>query len=282
MTVHQQQLMQIFVREGYHPKGAAAVDGAVSGESGASLDTTVFRQHADHDSGGIAEWRLDRKANMQKFCIARGKPVTDFESQCMFIIHELSTDPRYSVLNPELIAGQKTVETMCWNFVKIYERPNMAVAHMDDIRVPAATKCLNDYTVAQRAKGAVVVGGAAGGGAVVAGTSGAPISVTVASALVWAISWILSALAPQPKKDGVSTIHVIDPPIQPTALLTPLERFKRDDATAKNALVQRQKSLDELKAAAEELNQIISQEVITIIDHAPSSQQPKLEVKTNE
>jgi hypothetical protein len=36
-----------------------AIVGNLSGESGTDLNSTVFRAHADHGSGGIAEWRLD-------------------------------------------------------------------------------------------------------------------------------------------------------------------------------------------------------------------------------
>ena len=277
MTVHQQQLMQIFIREGYSVKGAAAIDGGVSGESGVSLDTTVFRVVADHDSGGIAEWRLNRKTKMIAFCQARGKPITDFESQCMFIIYEL-TDPKYLVLNQDLKQGLKTITTLCWDFVIGYERPDMAVAHMDDIRVPQALKCYDDYQVALKAKGAVVVGGAAGGGAIVTSQTGLPPSISIALGIIWLISWLLGILVPKPKQDGKSTVHLPPTPTQdtpttqvpPAPVLTPLEKFRRDDALAKAALVQRQKSYDELKASAEVLNVIIANESgVTVIDHTP-------------
>ena len=88
MTLRQQQALAVFRRR-YPLISAAAIVGNLSGESGRNLDSTVERPHADHGSGGIAEWRLGRKANLCAFAQGLGKPVTDLETQCLFLMHEL-------------------------------------------------------------------------------------------------------------------------------------------------------------------------------------------------
>jgi hypothetical protein len=100
MTVRQQQAMAVLRRK-YPLISAAAIVGNLSAESGRNLDSTVERPHADHGSGGIAEWRLGRKANLYAFAQGLGKPVTDLETQCLFLMHELD-GPEFAVLNAQL------------------------------------------------------------------------------------------------------------------------------------------------------------------------------------
>lgn len=199
MTARQQTALGYFIAGGFADTGSAAVVGAISGESGVNLDSTVFRVHADHDSGGIAEWRLDRKTAMIAFCQARGKLSDDLEAQCQFLMHELETDPQYVILCQELKDGKKSIETMCWNFVKIYERPNMALAHMDDIRVPQAKAVYNRYKATKSANGAVIAGAGSAMGSIVSYLQHGPgiwsLLLIVAACLLWAL--FLAATRPQ-------------------------------------------------------------------------------------
>lgn len=286
MTARQQQAMEVFVREGLAVTGAAAVAGALTGESGADLDSTVVRVHADHDSGGIAEWRLDRKTKMVSFVTALGKLSNDLEGQCLFVLNELSNDPRYATLYAELKRGTRPgkdtaglITTMCWNFTEQYERPDMAVAHMNDIRVPQALKVYNAYvaaahkTVPPVAQGGVVVGTAAGGGAIATAGQVPPLA-TILMAAVSLISYLVSAIKiktpPVPLPIPVPSPSA-GPQIITAAILTPMEEFRRDDAIAKAALIQRQKSLDKVRAQAAELQEIMSHEDVKVIDHDPNA-----------
>jgi Phage tail lysozyme len=271
MTARQQQAMTVFVREGLAPLGAAAAVGALTGESGPNLDSTVFRVNADHGSGGIAEWRLDRKAAMISFVKMLGKPIEDLEGQCLFVINELERD--YQALNAELRAGTKTITTMCWNFVTVFERPNMAVAHMDDIRVPQAIQTYNAYIAANHrtfppiTKGGAVIGTAAGGGAIA--TAGqVPTWATIAMAAASALSYLISAnnVKPKPAPLPVPDAPALAPAPAP---LSPLDDFKAalDELRACQLKVEEKRKIivDEVEKMSSVLNSID----VKIIEHQP-------------
>ncbi|MCL4712156.1 MAG: hypothetical protein KJZ73_13015 [Pseudorhodoplanes sp.] len=80
-----QSAYQFFLGKGYSPAQAAGIVGNLMHESGLKPDQS-------HDGGsgiGIAGWRLDRRAALQRFATERGKPVTDLQTQLEFVDYEL-------------------------------------------------------------------------------------------------------------------------------------------------------------------------------------------------
>lgn len=200
MTQRQQAAVKVFRRK-YPLVSCAAIVGSLTGESGTNLNSTVNRAHPDASggrtgddrSGGIAEWLNQtpgrgRKADMIAFAAAHGKPADDLEIQCLFVMHELE-EQQYAGLDADLLAGVKSIKNLTWNFTKFFERPNMAVAHMDDLRVPQAEKVLRDAKIGVAADGAIVIGS---GGVITAGGAAAAQGVTTMHLL----AAVLSALLP--------------------------------------------------------------------------------------
>jgi hypothetical protein len=139
MTPTQRQLTcdALFQAQGYAPSGSAAIVGNFTGESGPELSSLLNRQRADHDSGGIGEWRAERKAGLISFCQAKGWNPEALSPQVAWTIHELETD--YQALNTKLKAGgdiSALTAEFCWT----YERPNKTIgaASLNKIRIPAA------------------------------------------------------------------------------------------------------------------------------------------------
>ncbi len=82
-----QTIMQKFQEAGYTPEQSAAAAGHFFHES-------RNNPNAVHDGGigvGIAGWNGDRRAALEKFAAAQGKPANDFDTQVDFAIHELDT-----------------------------------------------------------------------------------------------------------------------------------------------------------------------------------------------
>ena len=155
MTIRQQKAFAVFVREGYSREGAAAIVGNLSQESGENLDSTVERVRADNGSGGIAEWRLERKANLYLFASRMGTNVNDLEVQCLFVIHELESGDdgrnraQYEWLNYQLInSSGRTIENLTANFCAAYERPNTQAANLDN-RIAQAKRVLRESSLPQ-------------------------------------------------------------------------------------------------------------------------------------
>ena len=275
MTQRQQEAMVVFVGKGYAAPGAAAIVGAISGESGINLDTTVNRVNADHGSGGAAEWRLERKTNMIAFVRSMGKPETDLGAQCLFIINELEQD--YAALNAELRAGVKPIASMCYNFVKVYERPNMAVAHMDDLRVPQAIKVYNEYnatahrTLSPAAKGAIVIGTAAGGGAIAGGTTGASPTLTIVMAVISGGSYLISALSVQRRPAVIPSESAALPPISAAPILPPsaLDNFKAKLEKLRACQLEVDQARKTLVDYSTEVAAVLASVDVKIIDHEP-------------
>lgn len=190
MTARQQWAYAFFKKEGYSAQGAAAIIGNLSGESGVNLDSKVERgPRADHGSGGIAEWRLDRKTNLKRFAERLGKDVNGLEIQCMFVIHELQND--YPALDEQLREGKRTIENLTANFCYIFERPNKQLARLDN-RIAQAKKILREAGIKSAASEAVIAGGVAGMGAGAA--AGATTGMDMTSAIITAGGALLSII----------------------------------------------------------------------------------------
>ena len=139
VTARQKEAAGYLASSGWAPNGICGVVGNLVGESGASLDSTVHRAHADHGSGGIAEWRLDRLTNLIRF--AGSADPNDLGVQCRFLIHEVKTD--YPQLDAMLRDPARSVENQTANFCWIFERPNKQLANLDG-RIRAAKALLAD------------------------------------------------------------------------------------------------------------------------------------------
>lgn len=130
--------MDYFQSQGWSQAQAAGIVGNLIHESG-------LNPNAVHDNGtglGIAGHRLERLQAMQAFATAKGKPVTDFQTQLEFINQELNTT--------ESAAGAKvrastTPEAAAAAFIN-FERPqgydpaNITAAHGYSNRVNQATR----------------------------------------------------------------------------------------------------------------------------------------------
>ena len=65
--------------------------------------------------------------------------------------------PEYAVLNAQLTKpGNRSIENLTANFCQIFERPNMALAHVDN-RIANAKAVMNDAQIAKVVKGSHVV-----------------------------------------------------------------------------------------------------------------------------
>jgi len=280
MTIRQQQALKTFMGGPYQVTGykpiqgrysaevAAAIVGGISGESGVDLNATVNRINADHGSGGIAEWRLDRKTDMEAFVRAAGRSEIDLEAQCWYILYELENVERFAALDVVLRnPGDRTITTLCWDFVRAYEVPNMAVAHMDDMRVPQAIKAYNTY---KATAGATTAGGVAvgtGAAAVAAYNMGAPAAV-VLTLMVIALGNAWVNLNPPKLKDDTAV------PVPPAIPLPPALSTRDDYRAKKTALKTALADFDaaqkaykaELDASAAEL--VDDPTVQMTVDHA--------------
>jgi hypothetical protein len=109
------QAMDFFTGKGYSREQAAGIVGNLIQESG--LDPTTV-----HDKGtglGIAGHRLERLDAMKAFAAARGKPVTDFQTQLEFIDQELNTTEKAA---GTALRAARTPEEAARAFIS-FERP---------------------------------------------------------------------------------------------------------------------------------------------------------------
>jgi hypothetical protein len=126
-----------------------------------------------------------------------GKPVTDLETQCLFLMHELD-GPEYGQLNAQLIEpGKRSIETPTANFCQTFERPNMALARLDN-RIACAKAVMNEAQLARNAKGSVIVGA---GSATIATVTYLQQGLGVGT-LILVIAAVAIAVAMKPRKDG--------------------------------------------------------------------------------
>lgn len=111
--------MAYFVSQGWSPAQAAAIVGNLMQESGQNLDTGAYNPRDPGGSIGIGQWNRERKAGLQAFAAAQGKPWTDFQTQLAYVQHEL-TGPESGVGRRLKAAGN--VEDATATFIG-YERP---------------------------------------------------------------------------------------------------------------------------------------------------------------
>ena len=136
VTARQKEAAVYLAPAGWAANGVAGVIGNLVGESGENLSSVVHRKHADHGSGGIAEWRLDRLQSLIDFAQHEGKAADDLGVQCLFLIHEVQTD--YPHLDAMLKDPSRSIANQAANFCWIFERPNKQLANVDG-RIKAAT-----------------------------------------------------------------------------------------------------------------------------------------------
>ena len=148
MVTERQKLAftEIEKASGWAHNGVAGVVGNLVGESGTDLNSTVHRLHADHGSGGIAEWRLDRLTKMIAFVKGLGLDENDLGGQCRFLVHEVQTE--YPQLDAMLKDASRTVANQAANFCWIFERPNKKLANVDG-RIRAADAIAAEMAKAQ-------------------------------------------------------------------------------------------------------------------------------------
>ena len=199
--------MKVLVSKGYCYKdqqgrinvdGSAAIVGNLSQESGNNLDATVHRRVADHGSGGIAEWRLDRLTRLEKFAEDNRLNVADLTTQLFYLIWELEN--LYPALNASLKAGGRSVANLTANFMQVFERPAAQYANLHN-RVKQANMCTVAFAADLAAKkpavaetiaaGATAAGSVVGAGAAYSAGLHGPliaglITLAVAAALVLA------------------------------------------------------------------------------------------------
>jgi len=83
--------MDFFIQKGYQPHQAAGIVGNLLAESG--LNPTV--KPGDNGTAfGVAQWRGDRFAGLQKFAASQGRDWRDLEAQLGFIDYELKNNER--------------------------------------------------------------------------------------------------------------------------------------------------------------------------------------------
>jgi hypothetical protein len=177
---------------GWSLVGACAVTGNLTQEN---LCRPVTTGPLDHGSQGLAQWRLERLTELQAWSSMYfpGGPEAwkTIEAQCAFTLYETARD--YKVLDAELRAGTKTIETLTANFCWVFERPSKAHAALDK-RIQYARDA---YTAMTRAPSiAAKVGTAAGAGTIAAGgvIAALPPSTLTPENLIFGGSLILNAL----------------------------------------------------------------------------------------
>lgn len=114
---------EFFVKKGLSPHIAAGIVGNLMVESGGLNPTAV----GDNGSAyGLAQWRLDRRKNLENFAKEKGKDISDFDTQLEFLWHELNGNYK-RVLNKLL--GAKDVIQATDIFMRDYEVPNLKRAN---------------------------------------------------------------------------------------------------------------------------------------------------------
>lgn len=281
MTARQQYAYDFFLKKDYAPLGAAAIVGNLSGESGVNLDSTMERgARADHGSGGIAEWRLERKNNLYKFAKSHHVDVNDLGIQCAFVIHELENgdDGRspgeYSWLNDQLKnPGTRTIDNLVANFCFTYERPNRELqirgGHLNK-RIQYAKDVLKEAQAGKTktvVKEAVVAGGVAtiGAGAVAGGLNGDEITaaITAGSGVIASIIGLWLNRRSKPPVEAQ--------PIEAGPQLSLMDELKALVETRSRADARIEEIVRAVQSQAEETREIIAKlPAAAIIEHQPA------------
>lgn len=255
--------------EGWSRVGACAVTGNGTQEN---LCKPVTTGRLDHGSNGILQWRLDRltgQGGMQPWCMRNFGTWTTLEAQAAFTLYETARD--YPGLDAALREGKRSIENLTANFQDIFERPNKAYAHLDN-RIKHAKNTLNMYKIAQNAKGAIVIGGAAGTGAIVNQTNGGPPEISLGLILVSVVSWLLSYLGSAPKKEEPESEAPIEarPGEGAQVPLSPLENYKQKLELLKQAQIAADEARRVLVDYSTEVTDLLASVDLKIIDHVPA------------
>lgn len=280
MTIRQQFAYDYFVEKGYSSLGAAAIVGNLSGESGINLNSTMERgARADHGSGGVAEWRLDRKANLYAFAKSHRVDVNDLGIQCAFVIHELTNGDdgrspgQYAWLNDQLKhPGNRTIDNLVANFCFDFERPNRELqirgGHLNK-RIQYAKDVLKEAQAGKTktvVKEAVVAGGVAtiGAGAVAGGLNGDEILVAI-TAGGGALASILGLWLNRRPKAPVEA-----QPVEADLQLSLMDELKTLVEARNRADARISEIVRIVQAQAEEAAELVSKlPVSVVIDHQP-------------
>jgi len=248
VTQRQLDCAALFIKAGYHKTGAAVWVGDFVEEDGAGL-MTKFRfktgLKTDHGSESLAQWREDRlygtllpdgsraPDGLIPWCHLHNLDPETLEGAVAFAIWECGE--KYPDLDKAMRAGGNITELMV-RLVKEYERPNMAVAHIYDIRIPHAVEidkrlqlidahagAQNDLKSAHSAAGGVVALGTAAAAA--HQWAGMPMPVVWASAaLVIGVLLILSGKAANARqKAEAAAIAIARAPVVKTPDPAPVE-----------------------------------------------------------
>jgi len=224
--------------QGLSLRGACAITGNATVENQAKPQTLGQK---DHGSDGVLQWRLARLEGpygLYKWAKDRGLKWNTLYTQAAFTLWELEHgefpgDRRYQRLQEELRAGVKKIETLTANFCKVYERPNMAVAHLNlRIRHAKSVYLLMGGNEMEKGKSTpgttIATGGAAVGGAVIAATNtmqgGSDFStgsIIIMALLLASTLWQMGRRENVEKGENLDEIEIIpsDIPFNPEPLV---------------------------------------------------------------
>ena len=155
----------------------------------------------------------------------------------------------------------------------------MSVAHMDDLRVPQAIKCFNNYnqaahrTLSPAAKGAIVIGTAAGGGAIAGDHYDASPTLTMVMAIISGVSYLISALSVQRRPKIIPSESAALPPLSSPITIPPsaLDNFKNKLGKLREAQIEVDQARKALVDYSTEVNAVLASVDIKIIDHEPTT-----------
>lgn len=172
MTVTKEQMagMKQCVANGYSVKGAGAIVGNFSWESGSPHLPARFKAVTDHGSQGIGQWRLDRLSGLERFAEARGLNPADGIAQFNYAFWELENLPRRSMkwLNAQLKnPGTRSIANLTANFSEYFEKPAKKYEHLDE-RIAYAESCVKAFQPETKPGTGEVIGA----GGAVAGSAG--------------------------------------------------------------------------------------------------------------
>lgn len=112
MTPNEQFVYNYFASRGFPPAGIAGIMGNLKAESGImpnnlndswngkygsdeyftqQVNTGTFKLSDKNGAYGIAQWLGGRKAGLEQFAAAQGKPIDDLQMQCDYLMYELNT-----------------------------------------------------------------------------------------------------------------------------------------------------------------------------------------------
>jgi len=140
MATERQKTASLMLQaQGYSPKGAAAIVGNLSQESGNNLPTAFRTRDLDHGSNGLPQWRLQRLTDYEAYVrsLHPGASASvlwafygNMALQIAYIAIELKRD--YPALDARLRSRtsketiEELTEAVCWQ----YERPAEASANL--------------------------------------------------------------------------------------------------------------------------------------------------------